>query len=228
MQIHFDEASHIYFLNGIVTPSVTEVIRAAGQVNTQWCSEEDRDRGTEIHANILELIKTGKTKTRYPDHIEAWKRFRDECEVRVLDAEKIVHSREYGFAGRLDIRCDMFGVSSCVLDIKTGIVADWVRLQVAGYRIALKSMGVETRGGFAVHLRADGTYKVTEFARYQIDRAEFLSIVKTVRSFPQWNSKSTPPQVARQNSKRLAKRWRRSVCRQSAMRQSRKSPVKQS
>ncbi|MDY7039063.1 MAG: hypothetical protein SV375_23285, partial [Thermodesulfobacteriota bacterium] len=79
MTLTFDPKSHIYKFNEHPVPSVTTVLKDMGFINTQYFTEEGRERGTLIH-RIIEWYckKTLDLDTVDPvlnPYLEAWIQF---------------------------------------------------------------------------------------------------------------------------------------------------------
>ena len=47
--IQFDEAAHVYTVAGVERPSVTQILKDAGLIDTTWYTDEARQRGRAVH-----------------------------------------------------------------------------------------------------------------------------------------------------------------------------------
>lgn len=105
-------------------------------------SEKARDFGSDIHSAI-EAEVTSTTYTAPPElepYLPPIRQWLKENITGVHGAEIIVGDRELGFAGRLDLDCELKGIGRCVLDFKSQSVKNgkpaWYNefvLQLAAY-----------------------------------------------------------------------------------------------
>ena len=158
MPLEFDEVDHIYRLDGRVLPSVTEILKDVGAIDTQWYTEGDRHRGSLVHRAALYLMEGDLDWSELDESIAGYvrslDRFLAENRVEVLFAEKIVHGPNH--AGRLDIVCKLSG-RLALIDEKTGNVEPACKLQTAGYAQALEySEGIRAERRYGLKLHADG------------------------------------------------------------------------
>jgi hypothetical protein len=178
----FDEASHTFTRDGVVVPSVTQVIDACGLMRTYNPSETwARDRGTRVHAAMFELTQRSEDAALAcldPDDVPyftAAQWWMATMGVEVLGAEELVDGGSY--AGWRDLRVRMRGVSRpCVVDLKTGSLPWWTGLQLAGYARPL----VETHDRYAVRLSLNGEPRVVPY-RDQNDYLDFMACVRVVQ-----------------------------------------------
>ncbi len=174
MTLTFDEASHVYLLNGAKVPGVTGVLHNEGFIDSAWFTEYGRDRGTKVHKAIQlydadELDEESLDPVLRP-YLEAWRRFKEEAHVTIEASEVRLASETYGFAGTID-KVARIGSTPAICDLKTGPVSGWVGLQLAAYHILLNE---PARRRYAVQLNNDGSYRLHEF-KDRSDRQVFLA-----------------------------------------------------
>ncbi len=108
-------------------------------------SDKAKKRGTEVHGYGERLVK-GEKVTGIPDelrgHVEAYTAFLDKFEVDPILVEATIVNYRYGYAGTLDLICELTDEKGArrtlLLDIKTnekGIFGE-TALQLAAYRYA--------------------------------------------------------------------------------------------
>lgn len=158
--IDLDPATHTYRVDGVVFPSVTQILGEAGLIDTQWYTEESQYRGRKVHVMTAlddrgELDESAVTD-EYRGYLDAWRKFRSETGCEILEIEKRVCNTTYRYAGTLD-RIVHWRSENSVLDIKTGAVQAWHSVQLAAY---LHCDTIVETGGYTVHLAANGTYRV--------------------------------------------------------------------
>lgn len=162
--IEFDPEKHIYTVDGVRFPSVTQIISDMGLYgDTSYFTDYCRERGSFVH-KIIEYHLSGELDeaTIDPDlqgYFEAWRRFEKEAAFFVSDTcEKVMADMMHRFAGTIDHVGHLNG-HYAVLDVKTGGPSPAHALQTAGYSILLKYPGVRR---FSLHLKDDGNYKLIE------------------------------------------------------------------
>ena len=142
MRIEFNEEKHVYTVGGKVKPSVTQILKRMGIVDTRFFTEEDAINGTNRHLAI-ELHEKGTLDYKELDkdikpYLKQWKKFKRESGFKVLETEKAIFNQIYQYCGKCDVIGKMRGMPfPVVLDIKTGTVPFWANLQVSAYASAL-------------------------------------------------------------------------------------------
>jgi hypothetical protein len=184
LDFQFDGQRHEFKKDGVVIPSVTQVIARAGLCDYSFIEEERRayylQRGRSVHW-LLQLDDEGalnyrKVPRALLPYRRAYKDWRQNSGfVPQLIEQKFVS--KYGFAGIID-RVGLFPVTfmyhsrtRCVLDFKTGATQPWVALQLAAYTLAIEPNVALARTirRIGLSLLGDGTYKVTEFKPSEFD-----------------------------------------------------------
>jgi len=179
--IDFDEAAHVYTLNGEVVPSVTQVL---GDVLPGWqAGEWYLQRGQAVHAAAA-MIAWGVEFDHDPQiegQVRACRRFFREVQPRVIQVEFRVASEVHGYAGTLDLLATINGKPT-VLDWKASI-APSARYQVAAYALAYGESQVAPcpRYGCAVALGEDGYYKMSKMWDLRQLRAGWLALLAAHR-----------------------------------------------
>lgn len=154
----FDEEKHEYTLDGVVLPSVTQIIAPLNDFSriAPGVLERKRQIGKAVHkavelytANDLEEDSVDELCKGYFAGFLNWA---DDNKELLLDStmEKINYHPKLKYAGTPDI--DHF---ECVIDIKTrpyNPITD--PLQLSPY----KYFGNPKRAGYVLELKADGTY----------------------------------------------------------------------
>jgi len=176
--IEFDEAAHIYKVDGEPFVSVTQVIAAAGLYGdaTQYFTERSRDRGRFVH-KAIELYLLGKLdeSTIDPDlrgYFDAYLKFERDTGFFPGFIEHTLYSIPLQIAGRVDLIGPWKG-GAAILDIKTSATpSPATGIQLAGYEYLYGSPAKR----FALHLGAEGKYRLIEFSD-RADRGVFLAAV---------------------------------------------------
>ncbi len=178
MALAFDAASHRYTLDGVVLPSVTQVIRDAGLMPAYYSEDAEwyADRGSAVHeATALYdrgILDDASLDQEIVGYVESYRAFRRDSEkdLRIVDIEVPLASLGMFLAGTPD-RLILWRGRGTVLEIKTGSAEPWHRLQVAGYMALAESIE-----GLVVYLDGEGGWK---FGR-SIDRADRIAFASVL------------------------------------------------
>lgn len=139
-KLEFNEALHEYRVGGILTPSVSQILKANGLMENFRHSETALTIGTAIH-RATELSDLGKLDyssldPRLKKCIDLWEKFKKEIGVSiVLGVEEKVH---FGvlYAGTIDRVLSLRNGHKMILDFKSGNPQPWAALQTAAYAMA--------------------------------------------------------------------------------------------
>jgi hypothetical protein len=191
MTFAFDPVLHEFKQEGVVIPSVTQVLAKAGICDYSFVSEEMREysmkRGTSVHW-MLQLEDEGALNYRkVPSSLRGYRRAYQTWKKRSLFHPLMIEHQfvsNFGFAGIVDRAGTFPSVavlgrgSSAIVDIKTGDVPDWARYQLAAYCVGIEPQLALARylRRIAIRLRPDGTYKVKEFplCTWDVDFSKFM------------------------------------------------------
>ena len=181
--IEFDAMKHEYTEDGVVLPSVTEILKRVGLLDTKGFNRKSADFGTAVHEATVLIDLGQKTVEEYEDdpryrYLKAWELFKETHHPVVLEVEQIVGGVEVGCAGTLD-RLALFPWDSrpCVIDIKTGKAKPWHPVQLAGYCYAAQK---EYRR-MAVYIDGYGVFRAEEYQEER-DRRIFKGALDFINS----------------------------------------------
>lgn len=128
-------------------------------------------RGTAVHRAIWLLEGGGDGSglawgTLHPElrpYVAAYQDAQAALRFRVTEAERLVVSRRYGYAGRMDLLVERKGTFG-ILDIKTGIHHPAHQLQVSAYREAWAEQTGSRRRlrRWILYLRDSGAYRLID------------------------------------------------------------------
>ena len=177
-EIYFQKETHTYTVNGKRFPSVTQIIKQGGGLDTTFCTEYGRQRGTAIH-ECVQLINEGDLDEASVDPliapwVDAYRAFLGDSAFRVYRCEECVASLMYGFAGQFDIY-GLLRNKRAIIDVKTGAVPDAVEWQLGGYMQAARECGLRVQTAYSLQLRADGTYRLKQHQNGFIGFRQFLA-----------------------------------------------------
>ncbi len=160
-EVHFDEATHTYTVDGQVVPSVTQVLKSAGLIDDRWFNEGARDRGRivaiaiELHSkNNLQYVPDG-----YQGYVDAWEMFRADTGYVPREIEQPRCNEVLGYAGTPDSEGDLWELPT-VIDVKTGCDVPHYPLQTSGYS-GFYRMG-SRHARYCLFLKDNGKYKLRQ------------------------------------------------------------------
>ena len=170
--VQFDQAAHVYTVAGVRRPSVTQILKDAGLIDTTWFTDEARERGRAVHLSTQFLdeddLDWDTVLPPYRGYVAAWQRFKQESHFVIsrdsegkLLIEYLLFQPVSGYCGMLD-RVGTIGTTEYLIDIKTGDPQGWHGYQLAAYSQCLPNPHCRKR--MTVHLRANGSYSTREHA----------------------------------------------------------------
>lgn len=185
--IEYNDERHEYKIDGVIVPSVTQVI-APLSPDFSFVDAEVMERasnfGRAVHA-ACEQDDNGDLDENALDEnlvprLVAWRLFKKECGVVIDSNEEIVFSRKHRVAGRLDRRVKI-DRKEAIVDIKTCTsLHDVVGVQLAGYEYCVSHMigySRQMRLRIAVQLKENGNYTLKIYKEPD-DLAAFLNCLK--------------------------------------------------
>ena len=159
----YDDATHIYKIDGERVPSITQVLGASNIQDDAYWSEESAERGRRVHKAIELDIKD---RLRPVDDLDShtkgcllsWWKFRGDNPGEVVATETKLCDPVLRFAGRMDILYQWEGELCSgsrfgVIDIKTGQAQDWHALQTAA-QVRLVLANQERVFGYPSNIRS--------------------------------------------------------------------------
>lgn len=147
-------------------------------------NKKSKDRGTAVHS-IVEAWKNidevkGKD-SQYRGYAEAFEKWLEDNDVKVIENEKTVQSEKYKYAGTLDMLAEING-DLTVIDFKTGKdLYPEVHLQLSAYKRACEESGHDVEETMAVLLNEDGTYK------QEIGKDKFGGFLAAMKLWAEYN-----------------------------------------
>jgi hypothetical protein len=145
-------------------PHVTEILRDAGLVSTEWMTDEDRDRGTAVHLAIKYLLegtldRSSLDPTVAP-RIAQFERFMVEVRPRIYAVECPVWHPLYQYQGTLDLDVAI-NRRDGIIDTKGPTVSPWHGVQLSGYLKARAQIRSSVRARWNLYLH-DDRYRLVE------------------------------------------------------------------
>lgn len=179
-----DEDTHTYSVNGVIYPSVSEIISPL----YDWSGipkphiEYAAERGKAVH-KACELHDKGTLDFSSVDasimpYLSAWLDFKIDFDVEIILNETPLFNGQFcGTPDRIATANIRGKTQTCVIDVKsTAQIHRPVGVQLKAYEMLAKANGEhEADHRFAVRLQPDGRYFYHEF-QAQDDAAEFIAL----------------------------------------------------
>jgi len=165
----FDEGPHVYRADGVVVPSVTQIIAPL----TSYAHipadvlEKARQEGTAVHKMVELNCRDDLDEDRLPEwmrpYLAAWRSFVAEFGFQLEASEERVFHKTMHYAGTLDLRGRTRKGERVLIDIKRSFAAGAaIGVQTAAYAGAVGA-GWSACARFGLQLRGNGTYRMREF-----------------------------------------------------------------
>ena len=161
-------------------PRVTSVIASAGLIDTEWFTDEVRDRGSAVHLACQFLdendLDWSTVDPKYLPYVKAYEKFLNECKPMWKHIEHRITDDLYGYTGTVD-RIGMLFDKNCVLDIKSGGMYPATGIQLAAYEAATKEKLVR----YGLQVKDDESYKLKKYE----DRTD-IKIFRSALAVAKW------------------------------------------
>lgn len=119
-----------YLVDGVPTPSVTEILEAVGITSSRYYKPGAAERGTAVHKMLEDYDVLGIPGEGL--FFEAYLSFLKRAEPKIIAIERFVFVEDPRYGGTLDRVMEIDGMTY-VVDIKTGWPASWHEIQLAAY-----------------------------------------------------------------------------------------------
>jgi len=168
-------------------PRVTQVLSETGICDFSKIPNAEfyLERGAEVHL-ICESMDRGEpdwwSDGELAGYAAAWAKFKEESGFVPTLIEYPVYNEKRMYKGTLD-RTGKLGKDGplVLLDIKSGIVGDWVALPTAAYAACLEDAASIRR--FGLQLKGDGSYVAApEFKNFTQDSNYFFALLAAVHA----------------------------------------------
>ncbi len=160
-EVEYLENSHIYIVDGVIVPSITQLLKSNHQNNVsipEAVLEKARERGNRVHKEIENYEKNGDVVES--EELEHYRFLKAANDFSVKDVEKIVVLEKDGqvvACGRLDQLIEIDG-ELAINDIKSTYKLNYEYLyhQTNLYRIAHnQTYGTDIKKCYATHLKGN-------------------------------------------------------------------------
>ena len=188
-ELTFNEFNHTYWLDELVIPSVTTLMKPLSDdfyraVDTEVL-EKAAKRGTAIHNAVENFAQFGieDIPPAYGGYFQAFRTWWELRKPEVLATECRVYHKILRYAGTADLIC-VIGGRVTLVDYKSSaqVNSKLCAVQLEGYDRAFESHGVKIDDRMILHLSRDGKYSEVPFQR-NARCWSVLSALMTVRNY---------------------------------------------
>lgn len=165
-------------------------------------SDSAKARGSTVHS-IIEAYKQTQeyidgVAEPYRGYAQAFYQWTKDNHVTIVEHERTVVSKKFGYAGRLDLLVQLNGSPQLIVaDCKTGKdIYPEAFLQLSAYRQALSEDGIVADGIAVLLLQEDGSYK------YQLCQTDYLIEFRAAKRLWEWLNSDELKQLRRHAQKR--------------------------
>jgi len=193
VNIEFIEEGHIYKVDGVVVPSVTQVLDGLYDLSkfSPDTLETARQKGIAVHKMVeLDCLKKldeqALPEWMLPVFIQ-WRKFVAESGFKFMESECVVYHPTYRYAGTLDLYGSVKG-RLAIIDIKRSFAAGpTIGLQMAAYAAAkYNDTKLPDLDRYALKLNENGPYRLEPFTD-KSDFTTFLSLL-TIKNWKRKHS----------------------------------------
>jgi hypothetical protein len=200
MKFKFDERTHTYTLDGVVLPSVTQILEGVGLV-PDYPIGNYRIRGQRVHEATLHydngVLDNYEVGDRIMPYVDSYVKSMEKFPFTWKEAEIQLWHPYYLFAGKIDRVGFYDDKYPCIGDFKSGRTGRETGLQLAGYALLkdnknflLQSCGHYYRR-FKLELQPNGSCgKLTEY-KDKVDFPGFLGSLELFKWKMKGNHKGT-------------------------------------
>lgn len=189
-ELVFDETPHIYLLDGIQIPSVSNVMEPLNKAKYDGISEKvlerAADKGTAVHNCIENFLKFDivDIPSEHRGYMDAFLDWWNLMNPSVVGSEIRVYHRILRYAGTCDLLC-YIGDELNLIDFKSTYSVSEMTcgVQLEAYAQALASHGIKVDRKRILHLKRDGNHKVFDFHANDASRWRVFGACKTVYDY---------------------------------------------
>lgn len=189
-ELTFDDAKHIYRLDGIEIPSVSRIMEPLKDANYAGISERTlqraADKGTSVHDSIENFIKFGIEDVN-PDHqayFEAFFQWWAAVRPIVVGSEIRIYHKLLRYGGTIDLLCYIDGYLT-LIDFKTTYTVSDMScgVQLSAYEKALESHGIKVDQKMILHLKRNSKFKTILYPANDSRRWRVFGSLKVVYDY---------------------------------------------
>ena len=189
-ELKFEDSLHQYSVDGIVIPSVTQIMKPLSQNEYEGIGEKTLEaaaqKGSAVHGAIENWIKFGimDIEPEFQGYIDGFLNWWDSYKPEVIGSEIKTYHKIMWYGGTVDLLCRI-DKDICLIDYKTTfhLLQKNCAVQLEAYSQALASQGVETNTKYILHLKKDGKWDFRPFLRNDTKSWRVFTALKIINDF---------------------------------------------
>lgn len=190
----FDSKAHVYSINGIPIPSVTQLMKPLSDSEYGGIDPKHLEiaaaRGTAVHEAIENYIKFGimDIPPEFHGYVDGFQEWWASQKPTVVASELRFYHKYMWYGGTADLLAEINGKLS-LIDFKTTskVIHSSCAVQLEAYARALESHGIEVQEKYILHLKNDGRWAFLPFRTNDTVSWSVFSALKAVYNYIQNN-----------------------------------------
>lgn len=191
-ELTFEEAPHIYRLNGIQIPSVSRLMEPLKNISYAGVSgrtlEKAAAKGTAVHNSIENWIKfdIDDVPTEHRGYFDGFVEWQEKFKPEIVASELRVYHKLLEYGATIDCLCFINGELTLV-DYKTtyALMEMSCGVQLEAYSQALASHGIVVQRKHILHMKKDGKWDFPEFPAKDPIRWRVVGSLKCLYDYEQ-------------------------------------------
>lgn len=179
-ELQFDDEHHIYRLDGVIIPSVSNIMEPLSGAKYAGISEKTLEKaankGTSVHNSIENFIKFGieDVNPAHQGYFDAFREWWEKDQPVLVGSECRIYHRILQYGGTVDLLAYIRGKLTLVDFKSTYALSDMTcGVQLEGYSQALASHDIRVEQKKILHLKKDGkhderSYPANDAARWRV------------------------------------------------------------
>lgn len=188
-ELSFDPKTHTYTLNGMVIPSVTQLMKPLSNAKYGAIDESTlrakAEKGTAVHEAIEFHIAYGAIDcpSDLMGYFNAYLAWRDDYLPRIVMSEQAVYHPAMLYAGTMDLLA-VIGDRNVLIDVKTtSQINDMLTsVQLEAYERAAMEHGIEVDEKAVLQLMPDGRYKFKLYRAHDAAAWQTFAALMTIQA----------------------------------------------
>ena len=189
-QLAFDPVSHIYTLDGVILPSVTQIMKPLSSHKYATVKEDvlkrAAERGKGVHAAIELHALAGieDCEQEGQPYFDAYLKWFHKEKPVIQKTESATWHKTLMYAGTVDLIAEINGKRT-LIDFKTTAALNdmLTTVQLEAYQRALQSHGIAVEDKAILLLKRDGTYTFKRYPVNDIEAWRVFNALLTIRAY---------------------------------------------
>lgn len=189
-ELTFDQDNHLYYLDGLMLPSVTQLMQPLNEAKYATIDPVTLDaaarRGTEVHEAVEFYNNYGimEIAPQWQGYADAYLLWFQRHNPTVVSAEMKTWHKQLMYAGTVDMLARIDD-RLYLIDVKTtATINDMLTtVQLEAYAQALRSHHIEVQNKAILQLKRDGSYEFRPYKALDIPAWRVFTSLITIRSY---------------------------------------------